>query len=373
MSAMQLAEAPSATPVATEIVLAVGIVVLLAVPGYVLGVVSARGARDPDGSEQAFLARTALGSVLVHGSLMWWTTPLMLAVRAHGFRPYVAELTGWIFVVCLAMPLLLGNIEAWLSARHPESWIGRLTAVLGIAGANRAANAWSDVVEGRTDAAGYVRVSLRDGRVMWGFFGRRSYASTDSRMHDLYLERAYEPDATGLLVEIEHSRGFWVNGDDIVTIEFFLPPDGETETTRRWWRRRVKAAKEKEVRAMDGGAEQGPDVGEQGPETAELPGQTEQTDLTELTGQTVQTVLTELAEQTATTEVAELTEAAPPAPRQEAEELPPAPPLGKIQGRAGRAVRPSTPQLAVPVPAAGQAAGQPGTPSTTDKQTQEQR
>jgi len=255
-----LANDTTASSVPTEVVIAVGIVALIAVPGYALGVVSARGSRDPDGGEQAFLARTALASVVVHGLVLWWTIPLAEQIRTTGLQRQAAQISAWLFVVCVGLPVLLGNIEAWFGRRNPETLAGRIAATLGIAGSHRAANAWSDMAEGRTDAAGFALITLRDGRIMTGFCGDRSYMSADSRKHDLYLQHAVEVGPNRRFVKVPDSRGFWVNGDDIVSIEFFLSDhDYESVFERRRPRLRSLVGTGKDRRAEGKAMETDPD------------------------------------------------------------------------------------------------------------------
>src|SRR5438477_10049654 len=51
--------------------------ILLLMPGYVLGKVYSRGVRGPELSEQVFIATTAIGGVLTHALMLWWTILLV--------------------------------------------------------------------------------------------------------------------------------------------------------------------------------------------------------------------------------------------------------------------------------------------------------
>ena len=82
----------------------------------------------------------------------------------------------------------------------------------------------------------YVRATLRDGRVVGGFFGARSFAGYTADTPDLYLQERYQLDdndwfnepATGTL-------GVYIRAEKIVSVEFY--DAGAPPARPRWWRR----------------------------------------------------------------------------------------------------------------------------------------
>lgn len=78
----------------TTLIGGLGGTILLLMPGYVLGKVYSRGVRGPELSEQIFIATTAIGGVLTHALMLWWTIlywaifdePSTRAPARHWFR-----------------------------------------------------------------------------------------------------------------------------------------------------------------------------------------------------------------------------------------------------------------------------------------------
>ena len=237
-----LASDAASSSLATEAVLGVAIIALIAVPGFALGVVSGRGGRDPDAGDQPFLARAAMGSVIIHAPVLPWTVALARAVRHDGLPAHTIEVSAWLLVVCALIPVLVGNIWLWFASRPAETLPGKIVKFLGVDAANRTANAWSDIVAGRTDSGGFALITLRDGRVMTGFCGARTLFSTNPGKPDMYVEQAAYVGPDGMFACDPDSRGFWVNGDDVASIEFFLSEEDRMAMAERAQRRPSRRA-----------------------------------------------------------------------------------------------------------------------------------
>jgi Family of unknown function (DUF6338) len=78
-----------------------------------------------------------------------------------------------------------------------------------------------------------LRITLEDGRVVGGFFGRQSLAGYTAHTRDLFLEERWSLDEDDWFREpAEDSRGLWIADDQIKSIEAYAPPRVATPPTR---------------------------------------------------------------------------------------------------------------------------------------------
>lgn len=76
----------------------------------------------------------------------------------------------------------------------------------------------------------FVRVTLKDGRVVGGYFGNRSFAGYTADTPDLYLEQRWElNDKDWFEKPADQSLGVYVRAEEIVSAEFYASgvPEGE--------------------------------------------------------------------------------------------------------------------------------------------------
>jgi hypothetical protein len=205
---------------------------VLVVPGYVLGRVAGRAGREPDVSDRILAARMAADSILVHTVMMPLTFLLADSVLRHGAAGYGPQILLWLLGVCFLTPVALGGCAVWLAGRSEGTRSGRLARLLGFAAADRFVYAWSAMFAEmpRSLDAPVVRVILRDGRSIRGSFAARAHASDDPASHDLYLDRVYGSDPPSR--RHTKSGGIWINGADIVSVEFFLRNEPNTKENR---------------------------------------------------------------------------------------------------------------------------------------------
>lgn len=196
-------------------------IAVLVVPGWVLGSVASRGGRDADDSEQALLARLAANSVAVHVLELPWTLWLAGRVLRSGLAGHQTQVYLWALMTCLVTPFVLGQATAWLARRRPDTFAARVAGFFGMSAAARHTNAWGALFHSHPPVSAYVRVVLHDGRRIYGFFGEKSYASSNSLVHDLYLEKVVEFIDGRFRKPFPQSAGFWIAGGEIATVEFF--------------------------------------------------------------------------------------------------------------------------------------------------------
>jgi hypothetical protein len=80
-----------------------------------------------------------------------------------------------------------------------------------------------------------VRVVLKDGRLIGGFYGNKSFAAYAKDGGDLYLEKHWQLDpATGWFVrEAPATVGVWISSAEVVEVEFYTPNRDGKESQRR--------------------------------------------------------------------------------------------------------------------------------------------
>ncbi len=202
----------------------IGATVLFLAPGYLLGVAYARGVHRGGTTDREFVTKAVIGALLVHALALAWTLPLLRGVLRDGPDRHAAGITAWALAVVLVAPTLLGRALAELG-RIRQPVVHRMLDFAGLTEAKRAIDAWTFLFLQNEPA--YVRVRLKDGTIILGYYGRRSFAAYDAAVRDVYLEREYRASTEGRLFgdEYQRSQGVWVDGGQIAAIEFF---GGET-------------------------------------------------------------------------------------------------------------------------------------------------
>ncbi len=115
-------------------------------------------------------------------------------------------------------PLLLGIISAKMAQ---NDLIGRLVRRLGFRTVNYIKTAW-DWHFSRQQPLWAV-VTLKDGSVVYGYYGSDSFAGDDPR--DIYLEKVYKPEENGFGTT-EDNRGALIMAEQISVVEFFRKGGG---------------------------------------------------------------------------------------------------------------------------------------------------
>jgi hypothetical protein len=80
------------------------------------------------------------------------------------------------------------------------------------------------------------RATLKDGRVVGGFFGPTSFAGYTAETPDLYLEKRYQLNEKAWFDEpAPGTLGIYIRADEIVSVEFYEA--GGPPPRLSWWRR----------------------------------------------------------------------------------------------------------------------------------------
>jgi len=134
-----------------------------------------------------------------------------------------AELVWRGVLIAVVPPLVVATTtRLWADSRFRDCLLARL----GINARHEQPTGWDFFFRQRPNV--YVRVTMKDGSRVLGFYGADSFAAYAKDGRDLYLERVYAPDEGGWFGEENaRSRGVWVRTDDAICVEFYNPVDGE--------------------------------------------------------------------------------------------------------------------------------------------------
>jgi hypothetical protein len=205
--------------IVVSILAGIGGTVLLFMPGYILGVVYSRGMRGHELSDAAFAAAAAIGGVTVQLVWLGWTVPLIREVVQDGVDSHILQIVLWAFVVLILSPALLGGLLAWLSDLKSPRWLVAVLRTLGVSASVRTTEAWNWVF--RQGFPAYVRVRLKDGKLLLGYYGPSSAASQDAASPDLYLQEVFASKDGGFGDKLPRTKGVWISGEQIASVEFF--------------------------------------------------------------------------------------------------------------------------------------------------------
>lgn len=113
--------------------------------------------------------------------------PFLPWLTAHGLAPTQGPvaLFGWTVIG----PALLGLA---LGVNASRGWTWRVFGRLGLKTVHVMPTAWDWKFGGMIGS--WVVVTLKDGSQVAGWFGQRSFASSDPKERDLYVERVYRVD-----------------------------------------------------------------------------------------------------------------------------------------------------------------------------------
>jgi hypothetical protein len=126
----------------------------------------------------------------------------------------------------LVLPLAIAEIgRRW----HKSSKLRPgLLKYLGIDRGHSVPSGWEQMFsasQGALEGSGLMlRVTLEDGRVVGGFFGRDSLAGYTAHTRDLFLEDRWSLDDDAWLVaSVPGNRGLWISESQIRSIEVYAP------------------------------------------------------------------------------------------------------------------------------------------------------
>jgi hypothetical protein len=195
-------------------------VVFFLIPGLnATWIIERLAGRTPIGSPERFFRAVGLSTLIYTLASPWL---LRLAQRAAGHRPVwpFEPVIGFALLVFVA-PVVLGL--GWTQIRRNEwarSIARRLTPI------DPSPTPW-DYVFAR-DQALMIRLKLRGGELIGGYFGPDSTASFYPEQQDIYVEQVWQLGGDGTFLQpLVGSRGILVRRDDVEVAELLIAPRDE--------------------------------------------------------------------------------------------------------------------------------------------------
>lgn len=147
----------------------------------------------------------------------------------HGNAP-LGETLATAVITILVVPVVLAYVShLWADSGARRSLLRRLN----IREAHRIDSAWDYFFRKRCQA--FIRVTLRDGGVIGGYYGSGSFAGYGKQSHDLYLEQQWSmtgDDVQALERPVPWSAGIWVPASEIILIEVYAVSHEQAEAIR---------------------------------------------------------------------------------------------------------------------------------------------
>lgn len=205
--------------------------VVFLLPGFVIADLAQRQrAGSASLGDQRAVLRSLFFSVAIHLVAGAWTWELAQELEGTGWRDELVEVTAYVLVVVVSVPVVLGLLlSEWLL--RAERGDGRLRWWHYALGARDARDAWDFAFQRYRDRGVWVLVRFRESQVaprfVIGKYGEGSaFGQSPSPEHDLFLRDLWAADQDGQPAErIEPPRSLWVAASQIA--ELYLLETGD--------------------------------------------------------------------------------------------------------------------------------------------------
>lgn len=194
--------------------------VLLLVPGFIMNMGYAYLVPVREGQAQLVLVRYVVFSCFLYALIWPFVGPL------YKLNYWISHPFRWsliLILILIVLPYTLGLLIGLINGRN---WIRAILRRVGINPIHPAPTAWDYVM---VRDSGYVVVTLKNGNHIFGLFAENSMASSVSAEKDIYLEKMYKIDEEDNWQLIERDQGVWINGSEILHIEFRSVNEEEEE------------------------------------------------------------------------------------------------------------------------------------------------
>lgn len=151
-----------------------------------------------------------------------------------GKKPFGSYLV--LAAAATGVPVLIAELARRWNRSAVRKWVLRRG---GVSAVHKTPSGWEHFfLQGRW---AYVRATLKDGRVVGGFFGPASFAGYTAETPDLYLEQRYQLRNEDFWFDgpAPGTLGLYIRADEIVSVELYEAgaPAATLSGWRRLWRR----------------------------------------------------------------------------------------------------------------------------------------
>jgi hypothetical protein len=184
------------------------------VPGFVMSFVRSQFATGrPQKGTEPVLGYLTLSAI--NYAVFSWLVFILVGTRFAEAHPAWAALS-W-FLVLLIGPALLG---AGLGIAIQRDMFRPLFARLRLQPVHVVPTAW-DYQFGRLREAHWILVKLSSGGTVAGYFGPRSFASSDPEERDLFIEQVYQIDENSVWHPMQEGHGTLIAKDQVDSVDFW--------------------------------------------------------------------------------------------------------------------------------------------------------
>jgi hypothetical protein len=189
------------------------------VPGFIISLVRSQfsASRSARPGEQFFgyLTLSALNYALFS-----WLVYILIATDFGTQHPIWSALC-W-FLIILIGPAAIGLL---LAVVFQKDWLQAIFARLRMQPIHIVPAAW-DYQFGRMKEPHWLLVQLKDGSTIAGYFGMRSFASSDPHERDIFIQQVYLVDAEGRWQQMSEGHSVLIGHEQIAVIEFWPAKGG---------------------------------------------------------------------------------------------------------------------------------------------------
>jgi hypothetical protein len=141
----------------------------------------------------------------------------------HGEKSLDDDLAAAVIIV-IALPSILAVMGLrWRKSRKLRP---QVLGALAISPSHSVSSGWNEAFS--REGTMMVRATLKDGRVVGGYFARGSLAGYSEHTQDLFIIERWSLDEDSWFVErAEGTEGVWIAQDEIASVEFYERPDAE--------------------------------------------------------------------------------------------------------------------------------------------------
>jgi Family of unknown function (DUF6338) len=190
---------------------AVLVVVAFIIPGFIGNRILSYAHSRPEPSDGRIILEALTFSCFNYAILSWL---LVLAWSGHWYED-LELLAACAFGVLFVSPVLLALALAWLI---DTKWGRRLRLSFGMA--HPVPKAWDSFF--RKGVPCWIVATMKDGRVIAGFYGSNSFASSFPAAEDLYLEKLCDLSPQGKIKGLaEFSNGGIIQMENVSMLELF--------------------------------------------------------------------------------------------------------------------------------------------------------
>lgn len=185
------------------------------IPGFIFFIIYRKFVPAQSTLKESALLSFLLVTCVNYGFWSW----LLFAIYQSEFNINHPYWTGafWLFIIFIS-PAILGF--AW-GLINKYQLFDKILNKIGINIIKSIPTSW-DYKFNKINDPVWILVTLKDGSYVAGYWGSKSFASSESTERDLYIEEVYTINSTKQWEKTKNDNdGILIQGDQIKTIEFF--------------------------------------------------------------------------------------------------------------------------------------------------------